>query len=407
VEFEKLEDGRIKCPFDHHSVEYAKNYFAILDELRSESPLVWSDLYGGFWIATGHDLVRRLAVNSAAMSVAHGPDRKGGISIPVRPGTATRPLFVPGEAEGEEHDNYRLALNTHFSKQRVSEMQPVIQRHVDAATGRILAAPGFDVVQDYIAPILSGIACEHLGLEVEDPPKFFRSLALMVSYFGASDDKFDAVANSFRESWQTVVATVAERREHPRDDVISHLAQWGTPRFTDEEIQMMTLNVVLGSADTTSSLLGQSIMYLYDHPDVSQLLRANPDLIRPAVEEFLRLFAVTMGAARTVTQDLEVEGVTLKTGDRILLSYPAANHDPAQYPDPYTFDLDRGSKRHLAMAVGPHFCLGTHLAKAISETVLRTFLDRVHDFQVDIASAQTNEDKNALNQWVRIPVVAS
>jgi cytochrome P450 len=407
VEFEKHADGRITCPFDHHSTEYAKNFFAILDEVRSTSPLVWSDLYGGFWIATGHDLVRSLTVMSSAMSVAHGPDRNGGISIPVRPGTKTRPLFVPGEAEGEEHDNYRLALNPHFSKQRVTEIQPMIQRHVDAAIDRVLAAGSFDVVRDFVAPILSGIACEHLGLEVDDPPAFFRSLALMVSYFGESNSQFDAVANSFQASWQTVISTVADRRVHPRDDVISYLTQWEKPRFTDEQVQMMTLNVVLGSADTTSALLGQVIMYLYRHPDVRQRLRQNPGLIRPAVEEFLRLFAVTMGAGRTVTQDVDVEGVTLKAGDRILLSYVAANHDPAQYPDPYSFDLERGSKRHLAMGVGTHFCLGSHLAKAISETALDGFLERVHDIQVDLGSAESNEDKNALNQWVRIPAVAS
>jgi cytochrome P450 len=168
---------------------------------------------------------------------------------------------------------------------------------------------------------------------------------------------------------------------------------------------MMTLNVVLGSADTTSSLLGQAIMYLYEHPDLRHRLREHPDLVRPAVEEFLRLFYVTSGAGRTVTRDLEVEGVTLKAGDRILLSYPAANHDPLQYPDPYTFDIDRGSKRHLGMGAGAHFCLGAHLAKAVSETVLRGFLERVDDFQVDVGAAVSNEDKNGLNQWLRIPAV--
>jgi cytochrome P450 len=407
VEFEKLADGRIKCPFDHHSVQYAKNFFAILDEVRTESPLAWSDLYGGFWVATGHDLVRRLTVDSSAMSVAHGPDRKGGIAIPPRPGTKTRPLFVPGEAEGEEHDNYRLALNPHFSKQRVGELQPMIQRHVDAAVDGVLDAGKFDVVQDFVARILSGVACEHLGLEVDDPPLFFRALAHMVAYFGDSDAKFDAVTSSFQSAWETVMATVADRREHPRDDVISHLTRWEKPSFTDEQIQMMTLNVVLGSADTTSALLGQAIMYLYQHPVIRLRLAERPDQIRSAVEEFLRLFAVSMGVGRTLTRDLEVEGVTLKKGDRIFLSYVAANHDPVQYPDPYTFDLDRGAKRHLAMGVGSHFCLGSHLAKAISETALRSYLARMQGVRVDVGSAETNDDKNALNQWVRIPAEVS
>jgi cytochrome P450 len=407
VEFEKLADGRIKCPFDHHSAEYASNYFAILDELRAKSPLVWSDRHGGFWVATGYDLVRRLRINSSALVVGHGPDRNGGISIPPRPGTKTRPLFVPGEADGDEHDNYRLALNPHFSKQRIAEIQPMILRHVDTAVSQILAAPSFDIVGDFIGPILSGVSCEHLGLEVDDPPTFFRSLALMVSYSGERDATYDAIASAFQLSWQVVVDTVADRRARPRDDVISHLTRWEKPRFTDEQIQMMTLNIVLGSADTTSSLIGQVMMYLHEHPDLRDRLRADPELIRPAIEEFLRLFAVGMGAGRTVIKDLEVEGVTLKAGDRIWLSQAAANKDPGQYPDPYTFDLDRTGKRHLSMGVGTHFCLGAHLAKAISETVMRVFLERVNEFTIDIASAESNEDKNSLNRWMRIPAAAN
>jgi cytochrome P450 len=283
----------------------------------------------------------------------------------------------------------------------------MIQRHVDDAVSRILATPYFDVVGDFIGPILSGVSCEHLGLEVDDPPQFFRSLALMVSYSGERDATYEAIASAFQASWQTVVDTVADRRARPRGDVISHLTRWEKPRFTDEQIQMMTLNIVLGSADTTSSLLGQVLMYLYEHPDVRERLRDNPDLIRPAIEEFLRLFAVGMGAGRTVIKDLEVEGVTLKAGDRVWLSQAAANKDPKQYPDPYTFDLGRAGKRHLSMGVGTHFCLGAHLAKAISETVLSVFLNRVHEFTVDIASAESNEDKNSLNRWVRIPASAN
>jgi cytochrome P450 len=403
VQFEKREDGRTACPFDHHTPAFAKDYFSVLAELRSESPIVWSDLYGGFWVATEYNAVRKLTLNSRAMSVGHGPDRQGGIAIPVRPGTKTRPLFVPGEADGEQHDDYRRALNPHFSQQRVAEMQPQIQRHVDAAVDALLAAGSVDLIEDFSARVLTGIACEHLGLEVDDTLAFFRALALMVSYSGEANSAFDQVATSFEGAWPTVVATVKDRRENPRDDVISALAQWDSPRFTDEEIHSMTLNVCLGAADTTSSLLGQTFMYLSSHPQVVEQLRNDSSLIRPAVEEFLRLFAVTMGAGRTITQDVEVEGVTLKKGDRILLSYVAANHDPVKYPNPYDFDLVRGGGRHLSMGVGAHACLGAHLARAIAATALETFFVKVTDFTVDADAAVTNEDKNILNQWVHVP----
>ena len=407
MKFEKLPDGRISCPFDHHSAEYATDYFSVLDETRSAGPLVWSELYGGFWVATGYEVVRKLTMNSAALSTAHGPDRKGGLAIPTRPGTKTRPLFVPGEAAGEAHDTYRRALNPHFSRQRVIELQPMIQRHVSTAIGRMLEAKQVDIIGDFSAPILSGIACEHLGLESDDPPAFFRSLAHMIAYAGNAGGAFGSVADSFDGAWPKVVATVAERRARPREDVISHLTRCEKPAFTDEEIQMMTLNVILGSADTTSSLLGQIIMYLNKTPDLRSRLRSDPELIRPALEEFMRLFAITFGAGRTVTQDVVVGDVTLRTGDRILLSYVGANHDEERYPNPYDFDLERGAGRHLAMGVGMHFCLGSHLAKAIAETALHDFLVRIQDVRIDNDGVETNEDKNGVNQMLRIPAAVA
>ena len=186
MEFRRLEDGRIACPFDHHSKEFAENHFEIFDELRSQAPLVWSELHGGFWVATSHDLVRRLTMDSDTFSVAQGPERVGGISIPARPGAKFRPLFVPGEAEGEDHDNYRLALNPFFSKQHVAELKPLIERHVAAAVDRIVSLGEFDAIGDYTGPVLAGIACERLGLDVPAPRQFFLDLFGIVSYFGDS-----------------------------------------------------------------------------------------------------------------------------------------------------------------------------------------------------------------------------
>ena len=207
----------------------------------------------------------------------------------------------------------------------------------------------------------------------------------------------------FEAAWKVVCDTVADRRVNPRSDIISHLAQFSTPRFSDEEIQSMTLNVVLGSADTTNALVGQALMYINDHPEVRKQLVDQPDLIRPAVEEFLRLFMVTTGPGRTVTKDVEIEGVTLRKGDRIMMAFAAANKDPLRYPNPYTFDLNRGAALHLGMGVGTHFCLGAHLAKAIAEEALRGLLARVPNFKADRRSAVSNEDKNSLNHWEHIP----
>lgn len=402
MKFETMADGRVRCPFDHHSPEFAASFFDIFDEMRQKSPLAWSDFYGGFWIATGHDVVRRLTVNSAAVSVAPGPEFKGGIIIPPDATTKVRPRFVPGEAEGPDHDRYRLALNPHFSKQRVVDMSDVIERHVGEAIKRITDLGAFDVISDFIFPILSGVACEHLGLEAEDESRFFHACAKIVSAFGDGAALTD-IQTEFGAAWAIITTTVAARRAEPRDDVISYLVAWNDHEFTDREVQMMTLNVILGAAETTSAMIGQAVMFLAEHEDVRTQLAENPDLVRPAVEEFLRLFAVAMGPCRTMTQEVEIEGVTLRVGDRIMMAFPAANHDPEQYPNPYNFDLTRGSRRHLAMGVGTHFCLGSHLAKAISEESLKQLLQQAPNFRVDAANAHSNADKSASNGWETIP----
>jgi cytochrome P450 len=375
-------DGRINCPFDHHAPDYGENFRRILNDLRDVAPIVWTESYGGFWIATAYATVRRIAIDSETFTVAPGPDRTGGLRIPAPPGLKIRPLFVPGETDGEEHDRYRLALNPHFSKARVAEMMPMINARVAQVIDRVIELDEFDVVGDLIVPILSGVACEHLGIDVEDPPTMFRDLHRMVSMTPSSPEEFDRIRASFESSWGRLVEIVEARRAEPRNDVISHLVEH-PESFTDEEVEMMTLNVILGALHTTSSLLAQIIIHLDLDPELRKRLRDHPDLIPAAIEEFLRLKAVTITLARTATRDVDIDGVSIKKGDRILMSFAAANHDPAKYPHPESFDLRRGAAQHLGLGVGSHFCLGAWLAKAMAASVVRQLLDRTDRIAVD------------------------
>ncbi|MFV0307487.1 MAG: cytochrome P450 [Desertimonas sp.] len=392
-------DGVVTCPFDHHSADFSQNFRDIYDDVRSAAPLVWSDAHGGYWIATTFEMVRRLARDSEGFTVSRSEERVGGILIPAPPGAETRPRFVPGEADGEEHDAYRLALNPHFSRARIAELQPMIERHVTQAFDRVVSMGDFDVAYDLVAPILSGIACEIMGLEVEDPAPFFDSLMHMVDH---GSDGADDVMSDFDRSWAYIVEVVNERRAEPRDDVVTALVQY-EPKFTDEQIHMMILNVSLGANDTTKSLLAQALIYLDEHPDVRHHLAAHPDAIRPAVDEFLRLLPVAMGPCRTATRDMDIDGVKIKKNDRLMLAFPSANHDPAKYANPRQFDLDRGSAQHLGMGVGSHFCLGAWLAKAISATTIRQLLTRCPNFSVDTDDVEIGSNRSSLTALERTP----
>lgn len=404
MEFETREDGRIACPFNHHTADYADRYPEILDELRERAPLAWSDSHGGYWVATSHSIVRKLAMDSAAFTVAPGPERTGGIRIPPSQGAKHRPLFVPGETDGETHDNYRLALNPLFTRQKVAGLAPMIDRHISRTFDRILEHEEFDVLHDLMHPILSGIGCEYLGLDVEDPGTFIREVERIVSYAG---NDLESVKGRFEGAWAQILEIVQAKRVDPGDDVISHLVRRTSPAFTDEEVQMMTLNVILGSSDTTSTLISQAIAYMDQHPEVRARLAANPDLLIPAIDEFLRLISPAMNVGRTATRDYEVDGVTIREGDRIMLSWTAANHDPERYPNPYEFDLERGAKQHLGMGVGAHFCLGRWMATSIAARTLEELFRRAPNYHVDLDRAERPAERSQLNRWLSMPAHTS
>ncbi|MFV0307744.1 MAG: cytochrome P450 [Desertimonas sp.] len=386
------ETDRATCPFNHHDPSFRYEYRQVIDGLREAAPIAWSDLHGGFWVVTSYELVRQLARDSETFTVAPGPDRTGGLRIPPTPGMKTRPLFVPGETDGVEHDVYRMALNPHFSKARVAELAPMIERHVHAALDAVVERDEFDAIGEFIIPILAGVGSEHLGIDVADPADFFHSMHRMIGSTGAVGAEFEEVRRTFDESWATLTDLVDRRRAEPGDDVISHLISHTDPVFADEQIHMMTLNVILGAFHTTSSLLGQILLHLSEHPEVREHLRAHPDEVPRAVDEFLRHKAVSIGIARTATKDVEVGGASIKQGDRVMLVLAGANYDPAKYANPTEFDLERGSAQHLAMGVGAHFCLGAWLAKSVAATTIREMLARVDHFAIDPARIQLADE---------------
>lgn len=402
MEFETRADGRIACPFDHHSLEYRQRYPEILDAMREKAPIAWTDAHGGYWVVTSHELARKLVLDDRLQLNQKKGEMEGGLLIPKSPGDKHRLPFVPGEADGEEHDRYRIALNPHFSRQRVAELQPVIDRVVGEVIDDILERGEFDVNEDLAGRILATIGCEVLGLEVEKPREFFWSFFSLTSLGAGVEGDLAEIRENFDRSWQVIVDTTTERRKNPREDVITALTQW-EPAFTDEEIHQMVYNVILGAADTTVALISKALLYLQENRDIKKQLSDNPEQIRPAVDEFLRLLAVVMNVGRTAMDDIEVNGVTIKKGDRVLLSWYGANHDPKKYPNPYKFDLERGAAQHLGMGAGEHFCLGAWLAKAIAATTIREVLHRIPNYRIDVDNAVKGEDVSSIEKWVTMP----
>jgi cytochrome P450 len=201
-------------------------------------------------------------------------------------------------------------------------------------------------------------------------------------------------------------AEAAARRADPRDDLLTELVQLrlddGRP-LTDDEIRDALWNLVGGGLDTTTSLTSLTLLHLDEHHDLRRQLIERPDLLEAATEEFLRFFSVNETLTRTVTRDVELGGQQLSRGDHLMLSWLSANRDAAVFDDPDVVRFDRGRNPHLALGIGPHRCIGMHLARTMFKVLLREVLSRIPDYRVDRDATQLYAGNPELNGVVRMP----
>lgn len=177
---------------------------------------------------------------------------------------------------------------------------------------------------------------------------------------------------------------VTERREKPGDDLVSRIATAeieGRPITPFEAIGVTSL-LLIGGLDTVASMMGHIMQYLATHPEARRQLLDEPALIPGAVEEFLRRFALT-NPGRTVVNDIEFHGVTMKAGDKVMMATPFGALDPADYPDPLKVDFTRKSNTKTTFGAGPHVCPGSMLARIEIRILLEEWLPRIPDFALD------------------------
>ena len=177
--------------------------------------------------------------------------------------------------------------------------------------------------------------------------------------------------SEYRASLQALVsledylgALVARRRAEPGDDLISQVLQEGRvgDSVSVEEFTGMLTQMAFAGGETTSNLIANTVLALHTHPGRLAAVRAEPELAQTAVEETLRLDGPSKMSIRTAARDLDLDGHTLRAGDRIFLVTAAANRDPARFPDPGRFDVRRSGATHLGFGFGAHFCIGAALA---------------------------------------------
>ncbi|GAA1538670.1 cytochrome P450 [Nocardioides humi] len=395
-----MSSARPLVDFDHHSAAFAADPDGILRALRTASPVAYTDHYGGFYVITGYDEVRQVLLDDRSFSVERDPDGRGGLLIP--PSTHARETLLPGEIDPPRHTAFRRLLTHRFARNAVQAYRPATQGFVDECLDEIVALGDFDVVHHLGAPVPLALTVHLLGLPGSAEQRARHKLAVEEVFgLGKTRGTQEGLAAVDGLSEQ-IRRTMDERRRAPRDDVISDLVSADAPRLADVEIRGFIMNLLAGGLPTTASTTAHALLALHHDRSLRQRLIDDPDLVGPAVDEFVRTSSPSVSLARTVREQVEVGGVPFTPGDRVLVLLPSANVDARRYTSPETIDLERGGQ-HLAFGAGAHYCLGVHLARLELTLMLTAVLTRLPDYSIDEGLVQRLPMRGMLNGYVSMP----
>ena len=345
--------------------------------LRSEDPLHWyAD--GPFWCATRHAEVSEISRKPRSFSSAHGTQL---FEVPTQ--LAGQPLPMDGapsiiRMDPPEHNRHRKLVISAFTPRMVAALEPRVRELARESVAAIRPGEPFDFVEQVAIPLPMFVIAELLGVPSSDYTAFRRWSDAMIEAgsSGPSAESLGAAAELFAY----MIARATERRNAPREDVLSTLAlaELDGVRLTDAELGAFCLTLLVAGNETTRNLISGGMRALLDDRAQWEKLCADPSLLPNAVEEMLRFVSPIQNFVRRVQHDAKLAGKQLRAGEYVALFYGSANRDAAVFgPDADRFDIARPSAgRHLAFGFGEHLCLGASLARLEARILFEELIAR-------------------------------
>ena len=309
-----------------------------------------------------------------------------------------------------DHTRLRGLVVKAFTARRVEDMRSRIQQIVDETLDRIIPQGRMDLIEDFAFRLPVTIICDMLGIPDEHRELFYtgsRDSGRILEPVPLSPEEIkDGNARSAMSAmyFQQLFEL---RRKEPGDDLTTQLvqAEEAGDKLTNEEL---TANIILlfgAGHETTVNLIGNGLLALHRNPEQLALLKAKPELITNAIEEFLRYDSSVQMTGRVTLEDIEdLGGKRIPKGETVLCLLGSANHDPAVYPDhPERLDITRPNVRPLSFGGGIHFCLGAQLARIEAEVAIATLLRRLPDLRLDDAENPEWRPSFVLRGLKRLP----
>ncbi|MEM7016296.1 MAG: cytochrome P450 [Pseudomonadota bacterium] len=284
-----------------------------------------------------------------------------------------------------QHTFYRGLVQQAFTPKMMAGLRPRIEALTNELIDEFIDKGECDLHDEFAFPLPVVIIAEILGVPTSDLPQFKHWSDMQVAMMGAQDPSIYAEeATAFMEYMRNHMLKrraqiEADEVDGDSNELLTLMAGYKeNGEYLPEEHILSVLNQLLvGGNETTTSLITNCIWRLLQRPELWQQLLEAPDLVGAAIEESLRFDAPVLGLYRNTTRDAELHGTTIPKGSKVYLNYSAANHDPAAFPNPEVFDLERPKKRHLAFGLGVHMCLGAPMARLEGEIALRSLLTRI------------------------------
>jgi cholest-4-en-3-one 26-monooxygenase len=374
------------------------------DVLRREAPVYFHPEHGGgggFWCITRADDLA---------AVSHDWEQNSsewGITLhELTEDQLEQQRMMMLQMDPPRHTKLRLLVNKGFTPRMIGRLHDSVHEIARDIVDNIAERGACDFVVDVAAELPLQVIAEMMGVPKEDRHKLFDWSNRMI---GSDDPEYAVSAENAMEAATEMFLyandLAAKKRADPGDDIISVLlaAEVEGEGLTDMEFDLFFELLAVAGNETTRNLISHGMLALLENPDERDKLLADPAILPNAVDEMLRYASPVMYMRRTARAESEIRGQTIKEGDKVALWYIAANHDPEVFENPHRFDVARDAKDHEAFGGGgPHFCLGTHLAKLEIGVMFEELLARIP--AMELAGDVQRLRSNFINGIKHMPV---
>ncbi|HEY7977861.1 MAG TPA: cytochrome P450 [Rhizomicrobium sp.] len=384
--------------------------------LRANNPLGRAEVegYDPFWVVTKHADILEISRQNALF---HNGDRQTTLTNQegdkkVREMTGGSPHLVRSlvQMDAPDHPKYRALTQSWFLPQNIKGLEDRVRRIARASVDNMLSKNGeCDFVNEVALHYPLHVIMEILGVPESDEP---RMLMLTQELFGASDPELGrapqeqdpqkalaAIQGVLMDFYQYFAKITADRREHPKDDLASVIANSKIDGQPISEFEALSYYVIVATAghDTTSSSTAGAMWALCNDPAEFNKVRSDPSLIPGLIDEAVRWTTPVKHFMRSATEDTELRGRKIAKGDWLMLCYASGNRDEEVFENPYKFDASRKPNKHVSFGYGAHLCIGQHLAKMEMRILYEELLPRLKSVKLN------GEPKNSQSVFVSGP----